>query len=133
MKLCRAVAAVALIATGALALHTALAEEAAITRTDLQQEDLSIPGRAVVQVLVEFAPGASFPLHAHPGEEIVYVTEGALEYALEGQEPVTLQAGEVLFIPYGVAHAVRNVGDGPAAELATYIVEKDKTLLEIVE
>lgn len=131
--MCRSVALAVLMAAGAFGLHAALAEEAAITRIDLQREDLSVPGREVVQVLVEFAPGASFPLHAHPGEEIVYVTEGALEYALDGQAPVTLRAGEVLFIPYGVAHAVRNVGDGPAAELATYIVEKDKTLLEIVE
>jgi len=35
----------------------------------------------------------------------------------------------VLFIPAGVFHAAKNVGRGNAAELATYIVEKDKPLL----
>ena len=45
-------------------------------RTDLQQHDLSIPGREVLQARVEFAPGASFPRHKHPGEEIIYVLEG---------------------------------------------------------
>ena len=60
----------------------------------------------------------------HPGEEIVYVVEGALEYALAGRPPVTLKAGDVLFIPAGTPHAVKNVGNGKAAELATYIVEK---------
>jgi quercetin dioxygenase-like cupin family protein len=84
-------------------------------------------------VLVEFAPGVSFPRHAHPGEEIVYVTEGVLEYQLDGKPPVTLKAGEVLFIPDGRVHAVKNVGSGKAAELATYIVEKDKPLLAIAE
>lgn len=133
MKLCRSVALALLLAAGIGFPLAAMADEPAFTRTVLQQEDLSIPGREVVQVLVGFAPGASFPRHAHPGEEIVYVTEGTLEYQLDGQPPVTLRAGEVLFIPYGVVHAVRNVGDGPAAELATYIVEKGKTLLEIVE
>ena len=42
---------------------------------------------------------------------------------------MTLKAGEVLFIPAGTAHAVRNVGSGKATELATYIVEKGKPLL----
>lgn len=74
-------------------------------------------------MLVEFAPGVSFPRHSHPGEEFVYVVEGSLEYQLDGKPPVTLKAGEVLFIPDGAVHAVRNVGNGSAAELATYIVE----------
>jgi quercetin dioxygenase-like cupin family protein len=46
---------------------------------------------------------------------------------------VTLQAGEVLFIRHGEVHAVRNVGSGNAAELATYIVEKGKPLLKTAE
>jgi quercetin dioxygenase-like cupin family protein len=80
-------------------------------------------------VLVEFGPGISFPKHSHPGEEVVYVVDGSLEYALDGRPPVTLRAGEALFIPAGTPHAVKNVGSGTAAELATYIVEKGKPLL----
>jgi quercetin dioxygenase-like cupin family protein len=34
-------------------------------------------------VLVEFAAGVVAPNHSHPGEEIVYVVEGVLEYALK--------------------------------------------------
>ena len=71
----------------------------------------------------------AFPEHSHPGEEIVYVIEGVLEYQVEGQPPVTLKAGEVLFIPAGTIHAAKNVGSGNAAELATYIVEKGKPLV----
>ena len=80
---------------------------------------------------VDFAPGAAFPKHSHPGEEIVDVLEGSLEYELEGKPPVTLKAGDVLFIPAGTIHAARNVGSGNAAELATYIVEKGKPLLAL--
>ena len=80
---------------------------------------------------VDFAPGAAFPKHSHPGEEIVNVLEGSLEYEIEGKSPVTLKAGDVLFIPAGTIHAARNVGSGNAAELATYIVEKGKPLLVI--
>jgi quercetin dioxygenase-like cupin family protein len=69
------------------------------------------------------------PRHSHPGEEIVYGLEGLLEYRVEGRPPVILKAGEVLFIPAGAIHAVKNVGSGHGAELATYVVEKGKPLL----
>jgi quercetin dioxygenase-like cupin family protein len=97
------------------------------------RHDLSAPAREVIQVLVEFAPGVVAPRHSHPGEEIVYVVEGLLEYQLDGKPPVTLKAGEVLFIPNGAVHAVKNVGSGNAKELATYVVEKGKPLVTIVK
>ncbi len=128
-------AAALLIATS-LALPVAQAHEVSlgdIKRTNLLRNDLSAPGREVIQVLVEFAPGVSAARHSHPGEELVYVTEGALEYQLEGRAPVTIKAGEVLFIPHGTPHAVKNVGTVKAAELATYIVEKGKPLLALSE
>jgi quercetin dioxygenase-like cupin family protein len=104
-----------------------------INRTELQRHDLGVPGREVVQVRIDFAPGSSFGKHNHPGEEIIYVTEGLLEYEIEGKPSVTLKAGEVLFIPAGTIHAARNVGSTNAAELATYIVEKGKQLVLIVK
>ena len=122
-------AAAALIVTSLLASHAASAQQSGIKRTDLLRNDLSVPGREASQVLVEFAPGVSFPKHSHPGEELVYVVEGSLEYALDGRPAVTLKAGDALFIPAGTPHAVRNVGTTKAAELATYIVEKGKPLL----
>jgi quercetin dioxygenase-like cupin family protein len=109
----------------------ASAQLAGIKRTDLMQFDLSVPGREVVQALVEIPPGGAAPRHSHPGEELVYVVEGLLEYALDGKPPVTLKAGEVLFIPHGAIHAVKNVGSGNAAELATYFAEKGKPLFTL--
>lgn len=103
------------------------------TRTDLQRHDLSIAGREVWQLRSEFATGASFPRHRHPGEEIIYVLEGTIEYDVDGKPPVTLKTGDVLFVPYGVVHAAKNVGSTPAAELGTYVVEKGKPLTEIVK
>jgi quercetin dioxygenase-like cupin family protein len=129
MKTTRIVAAAVLIVAGGLIPHVVQAQQPGIKRTDLQRHDLSVPGREVVQVRVDFAPGAAFPPHSHPGEEIVNVIEGVLEYQLEGKPPVTLKAGEVLFVPAGTIHAAKNVGSGNAAELATYIVEKGKPLV----
>jgi len=109
------------------------AHKSGITRTDLQRHDLSTPGREAIQVRVDFAPGAAFGRHRHPGEEIVYVIEGLLAYQIEGKPSVTLRAGQVLFLPAGTIHAAKNVGNGNAAELATYVVEKEKALVELTK
>ena len=133
MKKTGILAAAVLIVGGGLALNVAQSQQPGVARTDLLRHDLSVPGREVIQVRVDFAPGVAFPRHSHPGEEIAYVIEGLLEYRLEGKPPVTLKAGEVLFIPAGTKHAARNVGSGNAAELATYIVEKGKPLVVLDE
>jgi quercetin dioxygenase-like cupin family protein len=114
--------------SGALAAEPRLGD---IKRTDLLRNDLSAPGREAIQVLVEFQPGVAAVKHSHPGEEIVYVTIGSLEYRLEGKSPVVAKAGESLFIPNGTPHSVKNVGSEKAAELATYVVEKHKPLITV--
>ena len=99
----------ALVAGAVLAPLGAQAQTPGVTRTDLQRHDLSVPGHEAVQVRVDLAPGVAFPKHTHPGEEIIYVLEGTLEYQIEDKPPVTLKAGGVLFIPAGTIHAARNV------------------------
>jgi quercetin dioxygenase-like cupin family protein len=133
MKTMRIMAVAGLLAGSGLALHTAVAQAPGIKRTDLQRHDLSVPGREVIQALVELAPGGVAPRHSHPGEEIIYVVEGVFEYELDGKPPVTVKAGEVLFVPAGVNHSARNIGSGKAVELATYVVEKGKPLLVIAK
>jgi quercetin dioxygenase-like cupin family protein len=128
MNMTRMMVAV-LIAGSGVALHVTHAQQPGIKRTDALRHDLSVPGREVIQVRVDFDPGVAFGKHSHPGAEVAYVLEGTLEYQLEGQPPVTLKVGEALFIPAGAIHAAKNVGTGNAAELATYIVEKGKPLV----
>ena len=128
MNLTRMMVAV-LIAGSGVALHVTHAQQPGIKRTDTLRHDLGVPGREVIQVRVDFDPGVAFGKHSHPGAEVASVLEGPLEYQLEGQPPVTLKAGEALFIPAGTIHAAKNVGTGNAAELATYIVEKGKPLV----
>src|SRR6266436_6524655 len=125
MKTIRSMALAALIVASGLTLPVAQAQQPGVKRTDLQRHDLSAPGREAVQVRVDFEPGAAFGRHTHPGEEIIYVLQGALEYQIEGKPPMTLKAGDVLFIPAGTIHAAKNVGSVTASELATYVVEKD--------
>ena len=148
MKTTRVMAAALLIVGNGLALYVARAQEAP-KPTPTGTNDCwgnggnqanrpptarsECPGREVVQVRVELDPGAVAPKHSHPGEEIIYVLEGTFEYEVEGKPPVTLKAGDVLFVPAGTNHSAKNVGSGTAAELATYIVEKGKPLVVLAK
>ncbi|MGO4581733.1 cupin domain-containing protein [Cupriavidus sp. 2TAF22] len=129
MKMTRLFASALLIAISGFLLPTAQAQTPGVHRTDLVQRDLSVPDREGVQVRVDFDPGAFAPKHSHPGEELAYVLQGTLEYQLDDKPPVTLKAGDALFIPAGSAHSARNVGSGKASELATYIVKKSAPLV----
>lgn len=121
-----ALSLLALIVTG-----SASAQQSIIKRTDLQRYDLSLPGYETVQARIDFGAHTAFGKHSHPGEEVIYVLEGTLEYEVEGKSPVTLKAGEVLFIPAGVVHSAKNNSHEKASELATYIVEKGKPILTL--
>jgi quercetin dioxygenase-like cupin family protein len=113
--------------------NSAQAQQPGTKRTELQRHDVSIPGHEVIQVRIDFDPDVPFPRHKHPGEEIIYVLQGELEYQVENKPPVTLRAGDVLFIPAETIHAARNNSKTKATELATYIVEKGKPLVEIIK
>ena len=115
------------------AAATVIAQQAGVRRTALQRHDLSMQGHEVVQVRIDFSPGTAFGKHSHPGEEIIYVLKGLIEYKVEGKPPVTLKAGAVLFIPARTIHSARNAASGNASELATYVVEKGKPLISIVK
>lgn len=132
----------AVVATAALAAFSGASQaeevkapaknwQAGLHRTDLLRKDLDVEGREVIQVRVDFEPGVTSPNHTHPGVEVAYVIDGTFEYQLEGQPPVTLKAGESLYIPAGTAHIAKNVGTTKASELATYIVKKGEPLVAI--
>ena len=134
MRTARIVTVAAVLVASGVVLQVAMAQSGGIRRKDLQRHDLSAPGREVIQTIVELDPGVKSSRHTHPGEEIVYVLDGApLEYEVEGKPPVTLKPGDVLFIPANTIHSARNVGTTKGAELATYIVEKGKPLLTEVK
>jgi quercetin dioxygenase-like cupin family protein len=102
-------------------------------RTDLQRQDLSVPGREVVQARVDLGPEAPLVKHTHPAKRSSTSSKGSLEYQIEGQPTRTFNAGDALTVPAGAVHPVRNVGSGHAAELATYVVEKGKPVITLAE
>jgi quercetin dioxygenase-like cupin family protein len=100
------------------------AQQAGIKRIPLQDQDLSVEGRHVVQAIAELDPGVSAGRHTHPGEEVSYILDGTWEITIEGKPPVTLKAGDPIFIPAGVVHDAKNVGTTKGRVLAAYIVRK---------
>jgi quercetin dioxygenase-like cupin family protein len=132
MKTILIIAVAVVIVGGAFALHVTSAQQAGTKRTDLQRHDLSTPGREVIQVRVDFDPGYVAPMHTHPGEEIIYVIEGTLEYEIGGKKS-RVKAGDVLFVPAGTPHTATNIGRDNGAELATYVVERGKPLITLVK
>ena len=104
-------------------------------RTSLQRHDLSVPGREMIQSRLDIEPDSPPVRHTHPGEEIIYVLAGSLEYQIDGQPAKVYNAGEALTVPAGVIHAVRNAGTstGTGTALATDVVEKGKPLLTVAQ
>jgi quercetin dioxygenase-like cupin family protein len=122
------IAVTALVAAGLLGIQSLGAQQPGFKRLELQRGDLSVAGREAVVVRADFDPDGIVGRHTHPGEESSYVIEGTLLLEIDGKPPVTLNAGEVFFIPAGVVHAAKNIGKTQAKVLATYIVEKGKPL-----
>ena len=125
------IAPIGMVALTAAAI--AASQTPAFTRTQLQDQELSVPNRHGVMARSEFQPGAESGRHIHPGEELGYLLEGTLELTLDGKPPQILKAGEPIFVPAGVVHNARNVGKGPAKVLATYVLEKGKPLATAVK
>lgn len=64
----------------------------------------------------EFDPGARFPLHRHPQEQITIVDSGEVEFTI-GSDLHPLSAGDWSVVPGGVEHGLL-AGSGGARILA---------------
>lgn len=54
---------------------------------------------------VDIAPNTSLAKHWHPGEEFVYVKEGAATLLQEGRDKIILSEGDVFKIPMKLVHS----------------------------
>ena|SRR5436309_2599958 len=61
----------------------------------------------------EFELKAEVGKHTHPGNEVAYILEGALELSVEGQGARTLKQGDSFSLPANAVHWAKNVAKGP--------------------
>lgn len=102
-------------------------------RTLVQQSDLSVPGKEVVQAIAEIQSGAESGRHTHPGEEVAYVLDGTITLEIQGKPAATKKAGEAFIIPPGTIHNAKNASGTVARVLGTYIIEKGKPVATPVQ
>ena len=62
-----------------------------------------VVGDKVMLARVFIKKGGHVPEHHHHNEQVTYILEGALKFAIDGQE-VVVKAGEVLCIPANMPH-----------------------------
>lgn len=104
----------------------ALADEP--KRTIMKRADLTGTNMEIIVSVLEVPPGVNIAKHTHPGEEAVYVLEGATLQFPDGRE-VSRPAGEAGVNVRDVPHAgYKVVGDKPLKLLTVHIVDKGKPM-----
>jgi quercetin dioxygenase-like cupin family protein len=104
---------------------TAMAQEPKIT--SLMSKDLpENPGKEVLVITVEHAPGGSTVIHRHNAHAFVYVLEGSVVEQLKGGQQVTLTPGQTFYEGPDDVHVVdRNASDTKPAKFLVFMI-KDK-------
>jgi quercetin dioxygenase-like cupin family protein len=108
-----------------LSTGTVMAQQAKVT--SLMSKDLTeIPGREVLMIAVEYAPGGVDPIHRHNAHAYVYVLEGSIVMQVKGGKEVTLTPGQTFDEGPDEVHLVgRNASSTRPAKFVVFFI-KDK-------
>ncbi|MFJ3050136.1 cupin domain-containing protein [Pseudomonas nitroreducens] len=94
-------------------------------KIEVQQEQ-KLPdaaGKKGLMITVSYEPGQASGAHVHSGSVFAYVLEGAVISQLEGQKPVTYQAGQSWYEAPNTPHLVsRNASDKKPAKLLVWML-----------
>jgi quercetin dioxygenase-like cupin family protein len=93
------------------------------------------PGKEVLMITVEHAPGGSNAIHRHNAQAFVYVLEGSVVMQLKGGQQVKLTPGQTFYEGPDDVHVVdRNASStNPAKFLVVLIKNKGAPALVPVE
>lgn len=120
----------AALATFAIATaSTVAAHEGEAVSPHFQHVIPNIPGKSLIAVVVDYAPGGASPPHVHANSAFIfaYVVSGAIESQVNDGPKRVYRAGESFFETPGSSHPVsRNASTTePAKLLAVFIVDTD--------
>lgn len=89
----------------------------------------NIPGKSLVAIVVDYAPGGASPPHVHAGSAFIfgYVVSGEIESQVDDRPRRVYRAGESFYEAPGSHHPVsRNASKSkPARLLAVFVVDTD--------
>jgi len=119
---------------GALAPASASAHETTEKVTPAFRQSIpNIPGKSLISVVVDYAPGAASRPHVHAKSAFIYayVLSGAIESRVDDGPVQLLYAGESFYEPPGARHVVsRNASKTePARLLAVFVLDTGDTPL----
>ena len=102
---------------------TAMAQEPKVT--SLMSKDLTEnPGKEVLMITVEHAPGGSNAIHRHNAQAFVYVLEGSVVMQLKGEQEVTLTPGQTFYEGPDDVHVVdRNASSTQPAKFLVVLIK----------
>ena len=108
-----------------LVTGTAMAQQAKVT--SLISKDIpGNPGKEMLMITVEHAPGGSSPIHRHNAQAMIYVLEGSVVEQVKGGEQVTLTPGQTFYEGPDDVHVVdRNASSTQPAKFLVVLI-KDK-------
>jgi len=116
-----------------IAIVNSAQAQSTIKRTELKRADLTGKDMDVIVTVVEVPPGETLGRHTHPGEEVVYVLEGATLGLPDGKE-IPFPTGVATLNARDVPHAgFKVVGDKTLKMLTVHIVDKGKPVTEFVK
>ncbi|MGH7625769.1 MAG: cupin domain-containing protein [Gemmatimonadaceae bacterium] len=97
------------------------------TVTPLMTKEMTkIPGKEVMMLTVQYAPGGADAVHRHNAYGFIYVLEGSVVEQVKGQKPVTLTVGQTFSEGPDDIHIVgRNASNTQPAKILAILV-KDK-------
>jgi quercetin dioxygenase-like cupin family protein len=110
-----------------LSMTLAQAAPGGVTVKPLMNKDIpESPGKEMLMISVEYAPGGEDPVHRHDAHAIVYVLEGSIIMGVKGGKEVTLKAGDTFYEGPADLHTVgRNASKTKPAKFVAFLV-KDK-------
>jgi quercetin dioxygenase-like cupin family protein len=102
-------------------------------RPHFQQMISNIPGKSVVALIVDYAPGGASLPHVHANSAFIfgYVLSGEIESQVNDGPKRVYRAGESFYEPPGSSHPVsRNASKSkPARLLAVFVIDSDEQTL----
>jgi quercetin dioxygenase-like cupin family protein len=113
-------------AIAAIGMQAAVAAPG-IVLTELMSKELGdISGKELLAITVDYAPGATDPVHRHDAHAFVYVLEGSVTMGLRGGREVTLTKGQTFYEGLAEVHTVsRNASSTkPARFLVVFVKNK---------
>jgi quercetin dioxygenase-like cupin family protein len=113
------------LTAGTLTAQQPMAQQPKVTSL-MSKALVDIPGKEILMITVQYAPGGSDPIHRHNAHGLIYVLEGSIVMQVKGGKEVTLKSGETFYEGPDDIHVVgRNASSTKPAKFLV-VLFKDK-------